>query len=136
MIRFCERGFWSKDAEDVSYAASNKKPNVFAGVIHVELCGQTQCQLLVITVLILTHVLEGSGQQLMAKVTYNVKHQATKEKEQFVVQPPQFITSERIQNSINTKYINSIYHMKLITLSLLTSSSLLMSSSRGLQPGG
>ena len=44
--------------------ARDEEAHVFAGVLHVEVRGQVQGQACVLLIVILTHVLEGSGQQL------------------------------------------------------------------------
>ena len=73
----CERSLRSKDAENISDAARNQETNIFVPVIQEEFRHKIQCQLFVLTgiVLILRHLLKCFCQQLETmgshQLTYN-----------------------------------------------------------------
>jgi len=71
---------WSvrgKDAEDVGNTAGYQQTHIFARVVQEELGSNVKCELFVLTVLILPHLLERSCQQLqphMFSVVYTHRH--------------------------------------------------------------
>lgn len=54
--------FRSKDSEDISYTTCNQQTDIFARMIHKEVRSYVKCKARVLFVVILAHVLKGTGQ--------------------------------------------------------------------------
>jgi len=70
-------GVRGKDAEDVGNTAGYQQTHIFARVVQEELRCNVKCELFVLTVLILSHLLERPCQQLqprMFSVVYTHRH--------------------------------------------------------------